>query len=88
MAEIVLPAMNDEENQKIIDAVEAIGKCMDAEIKIEKIFIVKLTFSSMRGDVRTILSNLVEMKTKKKTYQGKSIKIGQTSEDYIEPKNI
>jgi hypothetical protein len=88
MAEIILPAMNDEENQKIIDAVEAIGKCMDTDITIEKIFIVKITFSSMRGDVRAILTDLVESKTKRKTTRGKDIKLGNPSDDFIDPKNL
>lgn len=88
MAEIILPAMNDEENQKFIDAVEAIGKCMDTDITIEKIATVKITFSSMRGDVRTILTDLVELKTKRKTTRGKDIKIGNPSDDFIETKNL
>lgn len=87
MAEIILPAMSDEENKKIIDAVKAIGICMDTDITIEKIFTVKITFSSMRGDVRTILTDLVDLKTKRKVGRGKDIKIGNPSDDFIEPKN-
>jgi hypothetical protein len=87
MAEIILPAMTDEENQKIIDAVEAIGNLLDTNITIEKIFTLKITFSSMRGDVRSILTELVELKTKRKAGKGKDIKIGNLSDDFIDPKN-
>ncbi len=87
MAEIIIPAMGDEDNQKIIDAVEAIGKCMDTDITIEKVFSLKLTFSSMRGDVRTILSDLVESKTKKKATRGKDIQVGRGNPDF-DPKNL
>lgn len=87
MTEIIIPAMGDEENQKFIDAIEAIGKLMDTDIAIEKVFSLKLTFSSMRGDVRTVLSDLVESKTKKKAPRGKDIQVGRGNPDF-DPKNL
>lgn len=88
MTSIIVPPMEEEDVEKFKAACLAIGETLNAEIKIEEVVSLKIWWQNNRGDVATVIGNLTEQKTKRKSFQGKSIKIGNLSEEYTDPKNL
>ncbi len=87
MTEILLPAMDKEDEEKIVTAIRSIGACMEAEIKIEEVVSLKVSWPNGMSNVGIIINDLVEIKTKKKYKRGKDIQVGRGNPDF-DPKNL
>lgn len=80
MGTLVLPALEEDEVEKIKKACEAIGNVLSAEITFEEVKSLKITWQNNRTDITSVITEMVDYKLKKKSFKPKSISLGKNQD--------